>query len=217
MSYQADRMLDAVEAWARHAGAPWWMLRETAAGADRGGRLDAVLVPLSIKCDIFSLRHYPKSSGQRLHWTDRLGLVGVEVKASRADFLRGLEAGQLERYAGELSGLYLATGPDVKTSEVPDGIGHLVLFDPLPARGPDRGARVARGPGHRCVCKRRPRYQVRPLSNEQAWRLVFAVFGLHQERHFERHKRMAAIEATVGKRAERIISAMIRATEESNP
>ena len=100
-------------------------------------------------------------------------MVGLEVKVSRSDFLKGLRSGQFERYHKQLAGLYVVTTDKVcKTAEVPKFAGHLFV-----ARRP--------GLGTVCLCRRHPQWHTVPESPTNMWRLIFAL-----AKHFG--ERMAA-------------------------
>jgi len=118
--FSANLALNAVEQWADNC----YLLRETGQVVPNG-RLDGLLIPLS--------------------WEARVpgGIHGIEVKVSRADFLRGLRDGQFEKYDPHVASLWLAAPRDVcKTSEIPKNVGHLIVAK-------------RDGEGLVCVCKRR--------------------------------------------------------------
>ncbi len=145
--FTSGQVLDGVERWVEGC----LLVRETESlpGLD-SGRIDGLLVPV----DSLAAIHKTKV---------RMGLIGVEVKIHRSDFLRGLKAGQFDRYAQALSGLYIATtGIVCKTREVPRAYGHLV---------------VNRRPGYGsiCVCKRHPQWSVGPLTVDDMWAVLFRV------------------------------------------
>lgn len=133
-------VLDAVEQWAE-----WFeLLRET--GALRCGRLDGVLVP-----DSWNARTPP-------------GLIGVEVKLSRSDFLCGLKKEQYTRYESHVNALYVATPRGIcKTSEIPTSCGHLVCTE-------------RHGYGLVCVCKRKPKWRDAEIDHETLWRVIWDLF-----------------------------------------
>jgi len=146
----SKRMLDAVERWAEPE---YWLMRETAAAVN--GRLDGLLVPRSFEASILATR--------RGYWTDKLGLTGIEVKTTRSDFGRGLKEGQFTRYlSGNLNGLFLVTDLAVKTCEVPESVGHLVVPEPWKM-------------DERAICKRLPTWNASPLDSDTAWRIIFYV------------------------------------------
>lgn len=162
----AKQILDAVEGWASDR---WMLLREIGACVD--GRLDGLLVPISM--DAMSA---DKECGG---WTDKMHLFGVEVKASRADFMAGVKRGQFEKYVdGGIAGLFVATNPEIKTREVPASVGHLIV------RGPDRFLTDEYGslrknkfstPDWRCSCRRMPTIRREPMTEETMWRVMFRV------------------------------------------
>ncbi|HLO41658.1 MAG TPA: hypothetical protein VK176_11600 [Phycisphaerales bacterium] len=151
----ASMVLDAVEEWATSMVGDYWLIRETVASVE--GRIDGLLVPASYQAHVFKSR-----TG---YWTDKAAVIGVEVKASRADFLAGARKDQFRRYAKNLAGLYVATPRSVKTSELPDGVGHLVAYRP-----DKEGFGLAT---LRVVCKRHPTYASVEMDPDLMWRLVF--------------------------------------------
>lgn len=139
-------MLDQIATWA--AGVGYFMEREIGCVLDAaGGRLDAVLCPVAWDAPVRKARN------------GRFGLVGVECKGTRPDFLKGLKGGQFERYRDDkaLAGLYVATYLKVaKTSELPAGVGHLVY------------ARA----GGAVVCKRHPKHVESETPAEALFNLI---------------------------------------------
>ena len=140
-------VLDQVERWCskwglllREKGLLWEFGREV-----KIGRIDGLIVPTSWKAPNYGTK-------------EPFGLIGVEVKVTRSDFLRGLKSGQYEFYAEKLSGLYVA-GPVgvVSKKEVPEHVG--VLF--VGRRG--------------ISCARRPKWKRSELSNYQMWRILWAM------------------------------------------
>jgi hypothetical protein len=96
---------------------------------------------------------------------ERPGFVGIEIKASRADFRRGLKERQLETYADMFSGVYLFTVPGVaKKAELPEGIGWLVF-------NPETG---------QVRCNRHPRFVRRDEDAVELWRVLFAMESTHR-------------------------------------
>lgn len=183
----ASWLLNAVEEWAGCLRGEYWLVRETVAAVV--GRIDGLLIPASYDSPIF--RHRKGS------WIDKAGIIGVEVKASRGDFLRGLRENQFDRYNETLTALYVATPRSVKTSEVPAPCGHLVVYRPPGRRG------------WSCVCKRQPKYRDVPIDADTMWRLVFyAIKRMRTERHEERKRLRIALER-IGSIAERRVIAML--------
>lgn len=138
LGWAASNILAAVERWAVDC----FLLRETC--VIRDGRLDGLLIPVS--------------------WTSpmKCGLYAVEVKTMRSDFLRGLKGGQFERYFNQVHGLYIATYPEVcKTSEIPRGIGHLVV---------NRQSRVA------CCRRKAAKRHGAVLDEGMLWRILYDAF-----------------------------------------
>ncbi len=158
--FSAKSVLDGVEKWALG----FLMLREI--GLIPEGRLDAVMVPLSYDAMVMQ----GKTNRSIKNYWDRCGLVGIEVKVKRGDFLAGLRREQFQHYDKYLTGLYVATPLEVcKTSEIPKGIGHLVV-----------GHR--HGYGDVCVCKRHPKFKQIELQQEMVWKVLFRCFREFQER-----------------------------------
>jgi hypothetical protein len=149
----AEEVKKAVADWAWARG--MFALHEIGGLVD--GRLDAVLLPLSIESPVFK-------GTQPNCWTRRLGIVGVEIKVSPQDFKKGLETKQFERYCKDLAGLYLA-GPKsvIDPKQVP--ANHGVLFV---GKEPDGSCNV--------ICKRHPEWKTEELmDHDKAWRLVWAM------------------------------------------
>lgn len=171
-SYAAKCVLDAVEAWARPCN---YLIRETGIvfvgkvenGQARNGRLDGLLVPIDGRATTM------KSLTEEYFW-NRCCLVGVEVKVSRSDFLHGLKRGQYEQYRSSLGGLYVATPKGIcKTSEIPAGIGHLVVLN---------------GRNERAVCARRPQLKVIQYDPDVPWRILFHVAAALAHENAERRQ-----------------------------
>jgi hypothetical protein len=165
--YTAKEMLAAVEVWAQP---DYWMMRETSACAPQGGRLDGLLIPVSITAPAMKSRGF--RSG---YWTERAVPVGIEIKASRSDFLRGLSEGQFDRYRASVPNLFVCTGRDVKTAEIPAGLGHLIHHLPPGERVPMDGGKWSRRTTHpepRVVCRRQPKFCAHELGADTMWRIV---------------------------------------------
>jgi hypothetical protein len=149
----AEEVKAAVADWAWDRG--MFALHELEGIVD--GRLDAVLIPLSMDSPVFK-------SSPSTAWTRRLTLVGVEVKVSTQDFKKGIETGQFERYSKDLGGLYIA-GPKgvIDPKQVPAHHGILFVTKEF-------------GTNPRVVCKRHPRWKTDELmDHDKAWRLVWAM------------------------------------------
>lgn len=212
MSTVASRMLDCVETWCGSPG-DYLLIRETSACVDDGGRLDGLLLPLTMQSDPFKKRgRERRDDGLYRHWTERLVLVGIEVKASRADFLRGLKEGQFERYTNKVAGLYVVTGREVKTAEVPGGLGHLVCYRPEGELQQNQwGHRWRTPPEQRCVCKRHPNYRDPVMDEDTMWRVIREVIRRwHEDQRAMRKERDEVFER-VGEVASRRLAAMLRA------
>jgi hypothetical protein len=152
-------ILTAVEAWASG-----YILIAEFSDRDVGGRVDGVLLPYGRGAHCMKMgTSRDRTIGGSDFWY-RPRLIGVEVKASRADFLKGLRGGQFDRYRDScLAGLYVATGREVcRTQEIPADIGHLVV-----------GTRSSGG--WTCICRRHPTYRDVELSAALVWRVVFHV------------------------------------------
>jgi len=150
MDITVAEVLTAVDRWAHG----YWMVRETGIGLSDGQRIDALLVPAAWEAHCMR-----RGAGAGPTW-QRPRLIGVEVKVSRGDYLRGVRNGQYERYAEDLDGLYLVVpcASVAKASELPAGVGYL---------------RVHQGA---VLCRRHPTYrQSEPRAGdaELAWRLLF--------------------------------------------
>jgi len=177
--WHASQALDAVEQWAQGA----ILVREIGLVPNR--RLDGVLVPLGL--DAPGLKNSSQRKGPDgvpVGFFDRHGLAGIEVKITRADFQRGLTEGQFEDYSEHLIGLYVVTTLDVcRTAEIPRRHGHL-----LTSVLPDRSLS--------CVCKRKPRFEVRQPTHEQLWRILDRGWKMLEQKRteiendHERQKRM---------------------------
>ena len=142
----ARTVLNHVEKWA----SGYWMIRETGLCFPDSRRIDALLVPVGQNA------HCLKTL--RCSYFDRSCLVGVEVKVSRSDFLKGLNSGQFEGYDEHLAGMYVAGPRGVfKANEVPAGIGVLTL------RHQSRETRI--------TCQRHPKYTDARTDTEQLWRI----------------------------------------------
>ena len=180
-----DTAIRAVELWADG----YVLLHEI--GAVTKGRLDGLLVPVGFGASMMK-RTGPKS------W-NRPGLIGVEIKLTRGDFLRGLKSGQYERYDSELSGLYVATSLSVcRTTEIPDGIGHLVV-----------GLRD----GPVCLCKRHPVFKEIAFGDERLWRVIFAMYETLKANRIREESETAAVLQRVGTLAGRRIFAALSEAE----
>lgn len=158
-AFEAEGVKDTVSDWA--LGADFYPIKEHSGVVD--GRIDVLLVPMSIKCPMFSgtLREVQKVKGY--DWTDRLGLAGVEVKISKQDFQSGL-SGQFSRYAESLSGLYIAGPPNIVVAkDVPKEFGVLSV------------AQGNFGQGWRVACRRHPRWKLREASAADLWRVIWSL------------------------------------------
>ncbi|MBD3267462.1 MmcB family DNA repair protein [bacterium] len=159
MRYHADDILNAVEDWAITKG-NYMLLREFGVFGNNM-RLDGILLALGHTAHIF--KKYK-----------RHGLIGIEVKVSRSDFLHGLKNGQYEKYNKYCAGLFLATPRDVcKTSEIPEHCGHLIC---------ERKRMKRSGwPRTFCVCRRHPKYKPGAWDSSIFWRLIERVCQEHRK------------------------------------
>lgn len=175
----ANEILDQVEAW---AWPRWMLIRETIAMV--AGRIDGLLIPCSFETLAPSDREQ-----KSLEWTQRMNILGVEVKASKADFLAGLRRDQFAGYAKDLSGLFIATNGDVRTKEIPRPFGHL------------------RASFYRCVCPRMPQIaRHAPMTEDLCWRTVMKMQHAFNRKLEAERMRIGLAMKTLGHRMERLIS-----------
>lgn len=188
--WQAEQILNAIEEWDDR----YWLLRET--GCFVEGRVDGLLIPTR-----FDAHCLKKGKG---HWTERMVVCGIEVKASRQDFIRGKKSGQFDRYAKTLSGLYVATFRDTcRTSEIPSHCGHLVYTHEV--------RRTAAG--HRqgiVVCKRHPKYKRVEFTQEQMWDLFISYVGYARTQEQKERQRVHRVFERMGARAAGEVFATLR-------
>lgn len=167
--------LDAVERWVGDHGI---LFREFGGligpQYTSSGRIDAIVVPTG--------RGFPSIKQQTdIHFWARFGLVGVEAKLNRPDFLTGLRSGQYDRYAKTLTGLYIATPRTIcTTSEIPAPIGHLIVAH-------------RRDYGPLAVCRRHPKWnESAQIEPELLWRIVLRVADEYRQKReedrWERHE-----------------------------
>ena len=195
----AATALDAVERWADGC----MLLREI--GLVENGRIDGALVPLSI--DSPGVKNNPMRKTGRPFW-DRMGLLGVEVKLHRSDFLRGLKEKQFERYAPSFIGLYICTTLDVcKPSEIPREYGHLVVT------WSDETERDSYKRIPVCVCKRHPQFKAVELDHETMWRVLWRSGEEMRKRAAEAEAKYARATARVGSLASEYIFGAVKALE----
>lgn len=125
---------------------------------DFQSRVDLLLIPVGPSASVMECNR--TSCNEYMSFWERCGLVGVEVKVSRPDFLRGLKEGQFTRYAEALRGLYVAFPRGVaRVKELPENVGILTL--------------VEKPSGISCVCLRHPSFNQLQPDAETAWRVVF--------------------------------------------
>lgn len=140
-NWQLGRCLDDLERWAHERG--YWMIRETESIGV--GRIDALLVPVSFEAHVVKRGKFN-------------GLVGVEVKLRRPDFLRGLREGQFARYAEKVNGLFLLAAEGIaRASEIDRRFGFMVWN------------------GDKVRCARHPTYTKEEPDAEIAWRLLSTI------------------------------------------
>lgn len=148
--------LNIVDKWAAAQG--YWLEREIGCVLEaKLGRLDGLLVPIAWDAAI------------RKKWR-RFGLLGVELKTNRSDFLKGKRTGQFERYRddGAISGLYVAAPQSVcKTSELPKGVGHLVLVS--------QKGRIA------CICRQHPTCRKIDTPSRALWNVICRMQLAHNQ------------------------------------
>lgn len=154
------------------------------------GILDCVLFPLSISCPMFvGMGHVGN------HWTDRCALAGVEVKVSKSDFMKGLKEGQFERYDKTLAGLYIAGPTDAfLKSDVPEKFGVLHVKHSI-----IKSDTVL-------VCRRHPTWKATSLTNDQMWRLLWAMNQQLGEEKTKHKKEYDDLKAKFSERAGRILT-----------
>lgn len=192
MSLQSDWILDAVEYWA----AGYSMLRETGAFCRDASRMDAILVPVS--------REAHCMLDSKLPFFERPRFVGIEVKISRSDYLAGVRKGQLEKYQGFVSGLYLASYRDVcRTSELPDGVGHIICL------------KKPKGRFMSCVCKRHPKYSDVDTPPDVPWRCLFRLAEQYQRQVAEHEQEFKRAIKAIGQEAAGSIFANIEKMTEA--
>lgn len=122
-------------------------------------RIDGLLVPVR------STAHCMGRSS-RIDFFKRPCVVGLEIKTSRNDFLRGLREQQFERYAEYMHGVYVVTPKDVcKTKELPPSVGHITYSFRK----------------HGAVCRRHPKYVEKDLPTDVMWRLLWAVHAAEEK------------------------------------
>lgn len=191
MPERVDTMLDAVERWATG----YWLIRETGI-VDVGGRLDGLLVPMNrdASCMESSRR---VGVPQKLRFFARPVLLGVEVKVTRADFLRGLREGQYDRYAEKLGGLYVAVPRGAcRVAELPDGVGLLVA------------GRDFCDPRFTVVCRRNPTLRYVEMGQETFWRLLFTRDEEHCATLRRAEARVEALARKIGRGVGNAVSRM---------
>ena len=170
---------------------PSLMIRETSAMTARGTwtsprRMDAILIPIAWRNTAYNNLKFKQ------------GIIGLEVKVTRQDFLNGLKSGQYEKYDKEVCGMYLVASKRVcKTSEIPDGMGHLLV-----------GHRP--GYGNVCICKRRPKWKEVELRQESMWRIIFTMTSYLRDKRREEWEKMYEIEQKIGDIAGNLISDVMR-------
>ncbi len=192
MNPTAGEILDAIdEAYGGH----YLMIRETGILCNFSGRMDALLVPWSSQADCMV-----QNTGTWF-W-ERPRLIAIEVKVKRSDFLKGLRDGQYERYANQVSGLYIAVPrPDhpvkrfreqdrvCKLKEIPKGVGLITV--------------KRFGKAH---CARRPKLADVQFEPDVPWRLLFAARQHLWEEWRKRHIADMEIDERIGKAVARAIA-----------
>ena len=201
-------VLDAVEEWATGCR----LVRETEIGMGPGCRIDGLLVPVGHRAFCMQApfgRCEPASSRA---FFDRPRLIGVEVKVDRSDFLNGLKRVQFTTYRddSQLAGLYVATPKGlIRTKELPDGVGHLVIRE-----APPRNRRRQ----FTAVCRRRPELSDVTPDAETAWRLLFKLTEASQRHVVEANTRVRDIETRMGHiLGKRIMGAVVKLEREAEP
>jgi len=186
--FSLDKALEAVRAW---CGGTAFVLTEIG-GLEEGRRIDAILVPCSKEHPIFKA-----NPTNRLYFWDRPGLIGVEIKLSRSDFLRGLKNNQYLSYAENFAGVYVAAPRDAaKTSEIPAEIGHLII-----ANRPEYGPLA--------VCRRHPKWRSNPMvTGDLFWKIIFRLNDAQREDHYELGRQKGRLEERIGALVARAIFAI---------
>lgn len=187
---RAKTILDGVERWIEGC----MLLREIK--IDHFSRLDGLLIPVSMAAPNMVRQTH------RYFW-DRAGVIGIEVKANRADFLKGLNSGQFERYDKSLSGVYVATSKGVcKTSEIPKEIGHLI---------------VNYKKDHRpmAICRRHPIFSEPEFEPELLWRIFFRAMQESREREAKQRQKYYELSDRIGKIASAKIFHALREIQRS--
>lgn len=186
--FDSESVLCAVQAWAGGCT----VLREFTLH-DRGSRIDAVIVP-DTPGGVFDMTAKARKWGD--FWDTRQGLIGVEIKVSRSDFLAGLKKGQFERYNGLLAGVFIATTLDVcKTAEIPPELGHLLCYH-------DENGLV-------CVCRRKPKFSAVELPNELLWKVLHRQKEAFREERHRHQCEILRIREAAGARVAQIVGKLL--------
>jgi hypothetical protein len=164
--------------------------------AHSAGRLDALLLPFAPWDTPFAR----KIGG----WAYNVArLIGIEVKVDRSDFNNGLKKQQFERYGAGVSALYIATPAGlVKTPEVPEAFGHLVITE---------GDHDHQQERFRCVCKRHPQFTENQPPPQMFWKLISMITKNHHARERELELRWTKARKEIGKAGAEAISAALGA------
>jgi len=193
----AETVKQAVKDWAEGLG--FFCLPEI--GIVSSGRLDLLLVPLSMECPVYKRmggNTFQTPGNEYRGWTERLGLVGVEVKVSSQDFQNGLKGGQFERYDKELCGLYIAGPPFAfREAEVPKEYGVLHVRN---------GAQEQ----PTTICRRHPKFTPVIPTTEQMWRIVWAIQKRASEERRTESTKQREFDDKIGKRVGNALSRVVR-------
>jgi len=199
----ASHILSAVERWATGS---YMMIPETSLALPDRGRIDGLLVPISGEA------HCMKKL--RGDFFARVRLVGVEVKASRADFLAGVRKKQYERYRSQLCGLYLATPKGViAKQEIPENVGHIVVHRKPMTFFKGRGTYPPFG--YHATCVRHPAYREQKFAADVPWRIVFAVRDQLTTRHRAEQHQLSKKMSRVGEEASAKVFRVLKKLEQS--
>lgn len=195
-SISAEDVKKQVDDWA--SGLGMWSITEMSGIVD--GRLDLLLVPMSMDAPVFK-----QLNG---HWTDRLGLIGVEVKVDKQDYANGLKKGQFERYEKSLSGLYIAGPPNVVVAkEVPKQYGVLSV-----GSKPWKDTLLPH-----CVCRRHPKFVPQPpLTSEQMWRILWSMKKQIADSRRTENEFQEKLEARIKRKAGDAIWAALKKIEDQD-
>ena len=172
-------------------------------------RIDLLLVPVAYDAPIDQSKS--TYNGDAGGWAERGGIIGVEIKSSRADAMAGLRKNQFERYRCHLNGLYLATPRGVlKADEVDREIGLLVC-----ARRTDRVLTRSNAkravPYFACVCRRRAAIDSDlHIRDAIMFRAFQKVWSAARDHRIETEHALRQMSYSMGDRIERRVNRFLR-------